>query len=264
MFPNSLQTATQFAGQHNALLKAMLLASDETGWRIPKPILVAQASNPFAEFSPREFVIYPTSAVIAVSVVTSETSTAGATVVGWDGSLGMATSPNAPFRYSYHTVQSGYVTPIPISVVRDLLRNANVSRVLLNYLSFTINNLCTTPYCVSRHSVRERVASWIAAVYLRSPLKEISVTHEFLGNFLCIRRASVTTCLNYLASAGVLELGRGSVTVKSAPKLLQASCSCCKADKLWLSEVRRSPDQHKDALPQIDEMCSLRVASMIR
>jgi len=264
MFPNPLQTATQFAGQHNALLKAMLLASDETGWRIPKPILVAQASNPFAEFSPREFVIYPTSAVIAVSVITSENSTAGATIVGWDGSLGMATSPNAPFRYSYHTVQSGYVTPIPISVVRDLLRNANVSRVLLNYLSFTINNLCTAPHCVSRHSVRERVASWIAAVYLRSPLKAISVTHEFLGTFLCIRRASVTTCLNYLANVGVLELGRGSVTVKSALKLLQESCSCCKADKLWLSEVRRSPDQYKDAPPQIDEIRFLRAGSMMR
>ena len=264
MFPNPLQTDTQFAGQHNALLKAMLLASDETGWRIPKPILVAQASNPFAEFSLREFVIYPTSAVIAVSVITSELSTAGATVVGWDGSLGMASSPNAPFRYSYHTVQSGYVTPIPISVVRDLLRNANVSRVLLNYLSFTINNLCTTPYCVSRHSVRERVASWIAAVYLRSPLKEISVTHEFLGNFLCIRRASVTTCLNQLASEGVIEIGRANITVSSARKLLRETCSCSKADKLWLHEVRRNPDQYTDAPLQIDEMRLLRAESMKR
>lgn len=264
MIPNSLRATDSIARRSNALLQAMLVAAGDTGFRIPPPIFLANGSNPFVEFSPREFVIYPTSAVITVSVITSEDYAAGATIVGWDGSLGMATSPNAPFRYSYHTVQSGYVTPIPISVVRDLLRNANVSRVLLNYLSFTINNLCTTPYCVSRHSVRERVASWIAAVYLRSPLKAISVTHEFLGNFLCIRRASVTTCLNYLANAGVLELGRGSVTVKSAPKLLQASCSCCKADKLWLSEVRRSPDQHKDALPQIDEMCLLRAVSMIR
>ena len=264
MIPNSLKTDSQYAGQANALLTAMLLASRQAGLQIPKTIFVAQASDPFAEFSVREFVIYPTSAVIAVSVITSENSTAGATIVGWDGSLGMASSPNAPFRYSYHTVQSGYVTPIPISVVRDLLRNANVSRVLLNYLSFTINNLCTAPYCVSRHSVRERVASWIAAVYLRSPLKEISVTHEFLGNFLCSRRASVTTCLNQLASEGVIELGRAHIKVSSARKLLRETCSCSKADKLWLHEVRRNPDQYTDAPLQIDEMRLLRAESMKR
>ena len=249
MIPNSLRATAPLTRQSNALLQAMLVAAGDTGVRIPPPIFLANGSNPFATFKLKEVVIYPTSAVIAVSVITSESTTAGATIVGWDGSVGMASSPNAPFRYSYHTVQSGYVTPVPISAVREFLTKASVSRVMLNYLSFTINNLCTTPYCVSRHRVRARVASWIAAVYLRSPLKTISVTHEFLGNFLCIRRSSVTTCLSDLASEGTLELGRGIVTVRSAPKLLLESCACCKADKLWLSEVRRSPDQYKDRSP---------------
>lgn len=224
----------------------MLVAAGDTGVRIPPPIFLANGSNPFATFKLTEFVIYPTSAVIAVSLITGELSTAGATIVGWDGSVGMATSPNAPFRYSYHTVQPGYVTPVPIHAVRELLAQTSVSRVMLNYLAFTINTLCTSPFCVSRHRVQARVASWIAAVYLRSPLKTISVTHEFLANYLCIRRSSVTTSLSHLANEGVLELGRGSIFVKSASKLLNQSCSCCKSDKLWLSEVLRSPDHFKD------------------
>ena len=264
MIPNSLRATAPLAREGNALLQAMRVAAGETGLRIPPPVLLPNGSDPFATFPLTEFVIYPTSAVIAVSVVTGEFSTAGATIVGWDGSIGAALSPNAPFRYSYHTVQSGYATPVQISVVREMLKNASINRVLLNYLAYTVNTLCSISYCVSRHGVRSRIASWIAAVYLRSPLKTISVTHEFLGNYLCIRRASVTTCLNQLASEGVIDIGRANITVSSARKLLRETCSCSKADKLWLHEVRRNPDQYTDAPLQIDEMRLLRAESMKR
>ena len=223
------------AERFNALLNAMLLVSGKSRLHLPTPIFLPPGGDPFGRLTSREYVIYPISAVVAVSVLTTDGGMSGAALVGWDGSFGMASSPETSFSYFYHTVQAGYAACVPVAQVLEILKSTDASGVLLEYLGFVIKEISTNPYCAARHSVESRVARWIIAVCLRSPLRDINVTHEFLGNYLCMRRESVTEALGRLVASGVIQTERGRIVVANPRALAEKACVCSYTDKAWLS-----------------------------
>ena len=159
----------------------------------------------------------------------------GVSMIGYDGSFGMSTFPaESVARFNYRTVQAGFAIPIPAATMRDILNETLASRILNDYLMFVIQILSAIPYCVARHSAESRVARWIGSVYVRSPTKMITVTHEFIGDFLSMRRESVTESLRSLAANGAIETSRGAITVLNPQTLIKKCCSCCATDKEWL------------------------------
>jgi CRP-like cAMP-binding protein len=80
--------------------------------------------------------------------------------------------------------------------------------------------------CNRRHSVRERYARWILMADDRVGNGEFVLTHEYLGQMLGVRRASVTIVAGEFVQAGLISNRRRHVCVLDRPNLEDASCEC--------------------------------------
>jgi Mn-dependent DtxR family transcriptional regulator len=63
------------------------------------------------------------------------------------------------------------------------------------------------------------------------------MTHEFLASMLGVRRAGVTTTLGELDRSGVIENGRGRVTITDREGLEAAACECYQLDHRRLDRL---------------------------
>ena len=80
--------------------------------------------------------------------------------------------------------------------------------------------------CNRLHEVPERLARWLLMSNDRIGGDKMPLTHEFLGQMLGIRRASVSVSASVLQKAGMITYTRGNVTIRDKSKLREAACDC--------------------------------------
>ncbi len=66
---------------------------------------------------------------------------------------------------------------------------------------------------------------------------EFGITHEFLGQMLGSRRATVTLSAGILQAAGLIHYSRGRVTILDRQGLEEVSCECYIVIKRELDRV---------------------------
>lgn len=80
--------------------------------------------------------------------------------------------------------------------------------------------------CNGAHSAKQRLARWLLTMRDRNDQEILYLTHDFLAEMLCVRRATVTKCASQLQQSGLIEYGRGRVSVVDPTGLERASCEC--------------------------------------
>ena len=79
----------------------------------------------------------------------------------------------------------------------------------------------------------------------RVGVDEFSITHEFLGQMLGSRRATVTLSAGILQAAGLIRYHRGRLTIVDREGLEEVACECYAAIKIELDwRPRRVATQH--------------------
>jgi hypothetical protein len=85
--------------------------------------------------------------------------------------------------------------------------------------------------CNRMHTNEERLSRWLLMSHDRVGSDEFSITHEFLGQMLGSRRATVTLCAGILQAAGLIRYHRGRLTIVDREGLEEVSCECYAAIK---------------------------------
>jgi CRP-like cAMP-binding protein len=80
--------------------------------------------------------------------------------------------------------------------------------------------------CNRAHAADERCARWLLMTHDRVSADLFPLTHEFLGQMLGVRRASVSVVAGILQKAGLILYARGVVNVLDRPGLERQSCEC--------------------------------------
>ncbi len=65
-----------------------------------------------------------------------------------------------------------------------------------------------------RSKIEERLARWLLLAHDRVDGDELSLTHEFLGVMLGVRRPGVTTALQELERKGLIAYRRSVITIE--------------------------------------------------
>jgi len=76
----------------------------------------------------------------------------------------------------------------------------------------------------------------------RVGVDEFAITHEFLGQMLGSRRATVTLSAGILQAAGLIRYHRGHVAILDRDGLESVSCECYAVIKQQLDRVVASSD----------------------
>ncbi len=124
-----------------------------------------------------------------------------------------------------------------LRIRREVLRKKLASdrelfAVMRGYAGVALNHLAQSAACNILHSVEERCCRWLLMAHDAAHDRTFSLTHEFLGAMLGVRRASVSVAAQTLQRAGVIRYCHGQMTITDRAALERAACECYAATKL--------------------------------
>jgi CRP-like cAMP-binding protein len=105
-------------------------------------------------------------------------------------------------------------------------QNPHLKSLILRFQSAFLTQSMQCAACNGLHSIQQRCCRWLLMSRDCCESDELSLTHEFLGLMLGVRRASVTDVLQPLSEAGLLASVRGKITILDRSGLQARSCEC--------------------------------------
>jgi CRP-like cAMP-binding protein len=110
----------------------------------------------------------------------------------------------------------------------EILANADarspaLHRVLMRYVNALIVQLTHTAQSNGKSKAEDRLARWLLLAHDRLQGDELPLTHELLSIMLGTPRPGVTVALGHLTSEGLIETGRGRITILKR-RGLEAKC----------------------------------------
>lgn len=194
---------------------------------------------------PMEPVYFPIDSIISLQNITEDGASTAILSVGNEGFLGISLlmgGENTPTR---SIVQSaGYAYRLPRQRVNEEFnRHSDLLMLMLRSTQVQITQVSQTVVCNRHHSIRQQLCRWLLLSLDRLSHNRLTLTQEFLGNMLGVRRESITEAASYLREIGAISYRRGIIEVLDRPKLEALSCEC-------YGVVKKETDRLLDYLPQ--------------
>jgi CRP-like cAMP-binding protein len=115
------------------------------------------------------------------------------------------------------------------------------SDLVHQYLSALFGQISQAAACNRLHTNEERLSRWLLMSHDRVGVDDFAITHEFLGQMLGSRRATVTLSAGILQAAGLIRYHRGHVSILDREGLESVACECYGSIKRELDRVGVPP-----------------------
>lgn len=197
-----------------------------------RPIELEFAQELAVVATPVERVLFPTTAVISVTVQVDGHPSLEMGMIGHEGMLG-ATLALGIQRHPMSAIVQGAGSALEISVSAfqdQLADNPPLVQVVHGYLFLLSGQLAQTAACHAFHEVSPRLARWLLMMDDRAHGKPLVLTHLFLADMLGVRRSAVTIAAGHLQQKRLIRYSRGHIQVLSRPGLEAVACECYAAD----------------------------------
>jgi len=106
-----------------------------------------------------------------------------------------------------------------------------------HYVQALFGQISQAAACNRLHSNEERLSRWLLMSHDCVGTDTFPITHEFLGQMLGSRRATVTLSAGILQAAGLIRYHRGLVTIRDRAGLESVACECYAVIKAALDRV---------------------------
>lgn len=178
-----------------------------------------------------DYVYFPETAVISHIHLLEDGNTTEVALVGKEGMTGLSAIFNAPpTNYWSQVILGGSAFRIEVEVVRDDFNRAEaMQRLVLNYASERIAQISQRAVCNGRHTLLERLASWLLMLCDRAGAGEMRLTHEEIARHMGARRASISVAATMLKDRRIIGYNRGHIRIIDREALLGTACECYEA-----------------------------------
>jgi CRP-like cAMP-binding protein len=177
------------------------------------------------------YAYFPETAVIAHIHVLEDGSTTEGAMIGREGLTGLSAIFAAPpATYWTQVTLSGTALRIRAEVLQqEFARGGALQRLMLSYTSIRIAQLSQRAVCNGRHSVADRLSSWLLMIHDRVGDNQIPLTHEQIAHHLGTRRAGITNAATALRDAEIISYNRGQISILNRQALEDTACECYRA-----------------------------------
>jgi CRP-like cAMP-binding protein len=206
------------------------------------PVQLVTGQVVYEPFSPISYGYFLNNSLISCMSVTEQGASVAVGFVGKEGMLGAASLIDAsllPYRIIVQI--AGSAMRIPSAILKDrFTHNATLHRAILDFIYALFWQIVQTAVCNRFHLTEQRLARWLLFAHDRLDMDTLPITQEALAQMLGTDRASITRTARKLREAGLLDYGRGQVTIRDREKLELASCECYHIVKSKYDDMRRS------------------------
>jgi CRP-like cAMP-binding protein len=180
---------------------------------------------------PIQHLVFPRSGLISLVVETSEGDQIEAGIIGPRGVLGGEAIFGAVNNIHTAVAQfSGYAWMLSIEKAREWATASPEFRALLfAEQRYLLAQAQQTAACNAKHSISQRLCSWLLRVHDEVGNGELLITQEMLGKMLGVQRASVSMFASQLQEKGLVRYRRGRLRITDADGIEASACACHQA-----------------------------------
>lgn len=212
----------------NHLLAALLSAEYEHLLPQLERISLSLGEVVYSADSTIDYVYFPETAVISLLASTEDGSTTEVGLIGAEGMVGLNVFLGGSTVHDQALVQvEGTVARMKVSVLRQELKlGSPLHLLLLHYTRAFIQLVTQLVVCSQNHTLAQRLARWLMTMHDYAETTRLHLTHELIAGMLGSRRAGVSETLGKLRDEGLVETGRGFITILDREGLQGAACEC--------------------------------------
>jgi CRP-like cAMP-binding protein len=170
---------------------------------------------------------FPLDGVVSLVTPLEDGAIVEVATVGNEGVVGVPVVPGGSLAVRAISQVAGRTLRMETSTfLAELARRGALFDVVESYVQALFGQISQAAACNRLHSNEERLSRWLLMSHDRVGVDEFAITHEFLGQMLGSRRATVTLSAGILQAAGLIRYQRGHVTIIDRPGLEGVSCEC--------------------------------------
>ena len=164
---------------------------------------------------PIENIYFMHSGIASVVAVQSDDTKVEIGIIGREGMTGASVIlGNGQSPHSTYMQVVGAGERIAVGELRRAAQKSQtLHRLLLKYVQSFMVQTAHTAIANARANLPERLARWVLMAHDRVGGDTLTLTHEFLGLMLGVRRAGVTEALHSLQRKGLIRAKRGQIAV---------------------------------------------------
>jgi CRP-like cAMP-binding protein len=173
-------------------------------------------------------VYFPTDSIVSLQYIMENGASTAILVVGNEGLLGISLFMGGESTPSRSLVQSaGFAYRLPRQLVtEEFNRHGQLLLLMLRYTQALITQMAQTAVCNRHHSIDQQLCRWLLLSMDRLSHNHLTMTQEFIGNMLGVRREGVTQAASKLQQLGAISYSRGLIKVLDRARLEALSCEC--------------------------------------
>lgn len=161
-------------------------------------------------------------------VVTSDGQEIEAASIGFEGAIGGVVSAGFKPAYGRAVVRvPGHAFCIPTARLEEVKgHHAIIGDLFDRAADVFIAQMMQVAACNALHPIEQRVCRWLLFAHDRSGQEPIRLTQETLAQMLGVQRTTISAVARVLQDSGVIDIGRGKVTVLDRTGLEKRACEC--------------------------------------
>ena len=187
---------------------------------------------------PIPFVHFPIDGVISLVTPLADGNIVEVATIGNEGIVGVPLVPGGSLAVRAISQVGGRTLRIDAGeFIKGLEGLPGFRGLVQKYVQALFGQISQAAACNRLHSNEERLSRWLLMSHDRVGTDTFPITHEFLGQMLGSRRATVTLSAGLLQSAGLIRYHRGRVTIVDREGLESVACECYGIIKAALDRV---------------------------
>ena len=167
-------------------------------------------------------------AVVALVVSTRDGRTAETATIGHEGAVGgIVSQGRLPASANALVQMGGPMLRLEVDRLQEAVRrSASLQDHFARYADCLLAQLLQTAACNALHPIEQRCLRWLMALQDRIQDDTLPITHELLASMLGVQRTYLTRILRVLQEQGLIQVGRGRITILDRRAVSAAACEC--------------------------------------
>lgn len=220
-------SAVPFSG--NLLLRALETADRDLIAPHLEPVTYPKGTTLFESGADVSHITFPCdAAVVSLVITTRDGRSAETATIGNEGAVGGIVSEGRLPASTHAVVQfGGPMLRLESGRLQEAKRrSAQIRDLFSRYADCLLAQVFQATACAALHPIEQRCLRSLLTLQDRIGGDTLAITHELFAAMLGVQRTYLTRILRTLQEQGLIQVGRGRITVLDRPEMEAAACEC--------------------------------------
>ena len=191
-------------------------------------VVLPQGTLIFEPNEPIDQVYFPETGMISMLVVTSDGDMVETAIIGREGAAGVQRGLGKRESLTRATVQIAgrFLTMAASKFELATAASPPIREMIIRYTEVLWEQGQQIAACNAVHSASSRLCRWLLQSAQSVGSDQLTLTQEFIGQMLGVRRTTVTLLAQHLQDIGAIKYRRGKISILDRPRLEASACEC--------------------------------------